>query len=68
MNMRKLAVVLMMAGVLAACETTTVRDEQDTAPTTGMMMSPPNEKGPAQPIDRVTDPGRQIPTNTPGRY
>ncbi|MGN6371351.1 MAG: hypothetical protein ACTHN5_24110 [Phycisphaerae bacterium] len=66
--MLKIAVLLLAACSLVACETKTVRQETDEAPTEGMIMRPPNERGPARPIDQVTDPNRQIPTNSPGRY
>ena len=63
--MRKLAALMMMVGVLAACETKTVHEGADTAPTTGLQMGPPNEKAPEQPMEQVTDPNRQTPSNSP---
>jgi hypothetical protein len=67
-DMLKLAMLVVMVGVLAGCETRTVHEESDTTPTTGLMMGPPNEKAPVQPMQQVTDPNRQIPTNSPSGY
>ena len=66
--MRKLTMLLVIVGLLAGCETKTVHEGADTAPTTGLQMGPPNEKAPVQPMDQVTDPNRQIPSNSPTRY
>ena len=66
--MLKFGILLVMVGMLAACETRTVHEGADTAPTAGLQMGPANEKPPVQPMQQVTDPNRQIPTNSPTRY
>lgn len=63
--MWKSAMLVVMVGILAACQTRTVTEETDRAPTAGMSMSPANAKQPAMPMDNVTNSNRQIPTNGP---
>jgi uncharacterized lipoprotein YajG len=63
--MWKSAMLLVAVATMAACQTHTVKEETDTAPTAGMSMSPVNEKTPATPMDRVTDPQQQVPQNGP---
>ena len=63
--MWKSAVLVVLVGTFAACQTKTVHDETYRAPTAGMSMSPPNSKSPETPMENVTDPNRQVPSNGP---
>jgi len=68
MRMVNLMILAAAMGFMAAC-TTTRTEKPDTVPTNGMMMGPANQPPPQQPIDTVTNPNNQIPSNSPsGRY